>query len=201
MQGQLYRPVELAKGRRSFLVLQPSKGSMSSFPISLFLFPKKWKLPPSMQLCWTCWSCAIYHSTQQTHLGSEGSVEPSDPGFVSSCKPVYFFVACCSLTLFFILFFILHFFAGASTLRTTALDNKHAQICVDIKKLMGLVKFPLLSTLTADGWTNINGVSVWVFIALLPGIGALTLKSQDASADSHNAEWISGMLLCTCSRV
>ena len=123
------------------------------------------------------------------------------PGFVPPRKPIDFFVACCSLTLIFIHLFILHFFAGASTVRTTALDNKHAQICVDIKKLMGLVKFPLLSMLTADGWTNINGVSVWVFIALLPGIGALTLKSKDASADSHNAEWISDMLLYTCTRV
>ncbi|DBA79938.1 TPA: hypothetical protein ACH3X1_008146 [Trebouxia sp. C0004] len=58
----------------------------------------------------------------------------------------------------------------ASTMRTTALDNKHAK-------------------------TYINGVSVWVIIAVLPGIGAVTLRTKDASADSHNAEWISEQLI------
>ncbi len=76
-------------------------------------------------------------------------------------------------------------------MRTTALDNRHAKVCIGVKEL--------LATLTLDGWTNVNAVSVWVFIALLPGIGALTLKTKDASADSHNAEWISGMPLYSCN--
>ncbi|DBA90221.1 TPA: hypothetical protein ACH3X1_003519 [Trebouxia sp. C0004] len=86
----------------------------------------------------------------------------------------------------------------ASTMRTTALDNKHAKVCIGIKQLLKAIKFPLLSTLTLDGWTNINGASVWVIIAVLPGIGAGTLRTKAASADSHKAEWISGMTLYIC---
>jgi len=96
-------------------------------------------------------------------------------------------------------FFINLFLTGASTMRTTALDNRHAKVCIGVKELLQAIKFTLLATLTLDGWTNVNAVSVWVFIALLPGIGALTLKTKDASADSHNAEWISGMPLYSCN--
>ncbi|DBB03979.1 TPA: hypothetical protein ACH3X1_013045 [Trebouxia sp. C0004] len=35
----------------------------------------------------------------------------------------------------------------------------------------------------------------WVIIAVLPGIGAVTLRTKDASVDSHNAEWISEQLI------
>ncbi|DBA89369.1 TPA: hypothetical protein ACH3X1_016230 [Trebouxia sp. C0004] len=43
-----------------------------------------------------------------------------------------------------------------STMRTTALDSKLAKVCIGIKQLLKAIKFSLLSTLTLDGWTNIN---------------------------------------------
>jgi len=53
------------------------------------------------------------------------------------------------------------------------------------------VEFPQTVTLVFDGWTNIHYESVWVFIALLP-IGSLILKTVNASADSHTADFIAG---------
>lgn len=84
---------------------------------------------------------------------------------------------------------------GASTFRTTNLHNRHAQVTFAVKALLATIVFPLLCTLALDSWTDPNGASVWLFIALLPGIGAITLKTMDASSDSHTGEWISGMLL------
>ena len=87
-----------------------------------------------------------------------------------------------------------HSAAGATTYRSTSLDNKHAVVRAALTELLKVVAFPQVLTLTFDGWTNLNGYSVWEFMALLPGIGSVVLETKDASEESHTGEWISGML-------
>ena len=43
---------------------------------------------------------------------------------------------------------------GAETYRTTGLGNRHAKITLAVKALLAAVVFPLLCTLSLDGWTN-----------------------------------------------
>lgn len=82
-------------------------------------------------------------------------------------------------------------FAGASSLRKTYLNRVYAQTINGMKAIMLTVTFPQTITLVFDGWTNIHYESVWVFIALLP-IGSIILRTVNASADSHSADFIAG---------
>ncbi|DBA85919.1 TPA: hypothetical protein ACH3X1_005463 [Trebouxia sp. C0004] len=79
--------------------------------------------------------------------------------------------------------------AGARVLRTTYLTGAFASARLSIKKLVAAVTMPHCITLVLDGWSNINMESVWVFIALIPKIGAIILKSVNGSSASHTGEW------------
>lgn len=76
-------------------------------------------------------------------------------------------------------------------MRKTWLNRVYAQTINEMKGLLLTVAFPQTVTLVFDGWTNIHYESVWVCIALLP-IGSLILKTVNASADSHTADFIAG---------
>ncbi|DBA94615.1 TPA: hypothetical protein ACH3X1_002195 [Trebouxia sp. C0004] len=82
---------------------------------------------------------------------------------------------------------------GASSLRKTWLNRIYAQTISELKGLLLTVVFPQTVTLVFDGWTNIHYESVWIFIALLP-VGALILKTVNASADSHTADFIAAQV-------
>lgn len=84
------------------------------------------------------------------------------------------------------------FIAGARVLRTTYLTGAFASARLSIKKLVAAVTMPHCITLVLDGWSNINMESVWVFIALIPKIGAIILKSVNGSSASHTGEWYCG---------
>lgn len=77
-------------------------------------------------------------------------------------------------------------------MRENYLDSKHTEVKTAIAALLKTVAFPHLITLALDGWTDINNTSVWVIIALLPLIGPVVLATINASAESHNGEWIAG---------
>ncbi|DBA76980.1 TPA: U6 snRNA-associated Sm-like protein LSm2 [Trebouxia sp. C0004] len=81
---------------------------------------------------------------------------------------------------------------GARVLRTTYLTGAFASARLSIKKLVAAVTMPHCITLVLDGWSNINMESVWVFIALVPKIGAIILKSVNGSSASHTGEWYCG---------
>ncbi|KAL0022620.1 hypothetical protein WJX77_011121 [Trebouxia sp. C0004] len=82
---------------------------------------------------------------------------------------------------------------SASSLRKTWLNRIYAQTINEMKGLLLTVVFPQTVTLVFDGWTNIHYESVWSFIALLP-VGALILKTVNASADSHTADFIAAQV-------
>ncbi len=68
-----------------------------------------------------------------------------------------------------------------------------------IRQLVAAIKMPHVTTPVLDGWSNINMESVWAFIAVIPKLGAVILKTVDGSYNSHTGEWISGKrCLCLC---
>ena len=84
------------------------------------------------------------------------------------------------------------FIAAARVLRTKYLTGAFASARQSIKKLVAAVTMPHCITLVLDGWSNINMESVWVFIALIPKVGAIILKSVNGSSASHTGEWYCG---------
>lgn len=85
-------------------------------------------------------------------------------------------------------------------MRTTLLTGAFATAREGIRQLVAAVKMPHVITLVLDGWSNINMESVWVFIAVIPKVGAVILKTVDGSHTSHTGEWISGKT-CLCLRL
>lgn len=69
-------------------------------------------------------------------------------------------------------------------------SQRHAQLELLLTALLARVKFPKAATLTAHGCSNPNTASVWVFMAMLPGLGSVLLDTLDAFADSHTGECI-----------
>lgn len=94
--------------------------------------------------------------------------------------------------------------AGSKQFRETILPGKYGEVVGWITQIVLAIAFPVLATLVLDGWTNIHGQSIWVFIAVIPEIGPLVLEVLEASADiTHDGVWFAGDLwlsadLCTC---
>ena len=74
--------------------------------------------------------------------------------------------------------------AASKQFRETLLNGKYGEVVMMIVAIISAICFPLLVTLVLDGWTNIHGQSIWVFIALIPEAGPLILEVLEASADT-----------------
>lgn len=80
-------------------------------------------------------------------------------------------------------------------MRTSLLSTAFSRARKAIRDMVTAVKMPHCITLVLDGWSNINMESVWVFIAAIPKVGAVILKTVNGSAASHTGEWLCGNLL------